>query len=126
MFYGPFRAAVGCDLIGDRLSYQMDPANGREALLESLLDEAEGADMLMVKPGLSYLDVLTRLRDRTLLPLVCYQVGGEYAMIKFATDARALDEAATVRESLLAMKRAGADLIVSYYACLALREGWIA
>lgn len=124
-FYGPFRAAAGCELKGDRLAYQMDPANGREALLESLLDETEGADMLMVKPGLPYLDVLTRLRDRTLLPLVCYQVGGEYAMIRFAAAAGALDEAATVRESLLAMKRAGANLIVSYYARSALREGWI-
>ncbi|WP_051045056.1 porphobilinogen synthase [Methylobacterium sp. B1] len=124
-FYGPFRAAANCDLVGNRLSYQMDPANGREALLESMLDETEGADLLMVKPGLPYLDVLTRLRDRTLLPLVCYQVGGEYAMIKFAADAGALDEAVTVYESLLSMKRAGADLIVSYYARRALRENWI-
>ncbi|WP_445928384.1 porphobilinogen synthase [Methylobacterium sp. CB376] len=124
-FYGPFRAAAACEPIGDRSSYQMDPANGREALLESLLDEAEGADMLMVKPGLAYLDVLTRLRDRTPLPLVSYQVGGEYAMIKFAADAGALDEAATVRESLLAMKRAGATLIVSYYAHRAVKDGWI-
>lgn len=124
-FYGPFRAAAACEPIGDRSSYQMDPANGREALLESLLDEAEGADMLMVKPGLAYLDVLTRLRDRTPLPLVSYQVGGEYAMIKFAADAGALDEAATVRESLLAMKRAGATLIVSYYARRAVKDGWI-
>ncbi|MCT8266590.1 porphobilinogen synthase [Afifella sp. JA880] len=124
-FYGPFRAAAGCNLNGDRLSYQMDPANGREALLESLLDEAEAADMLMVKPGLAYLDVLTRLRERTLLPLACYQVGGEYAMIRFAADAGALNEATSVHESLLAMKRAGADLIISYYAHQALREGWV-
>ncbi|MBK1623867.1 porphobilinogen synthase [Afifella marina] len=124
-FYGPFRAAAGCDLVGDRRAYQMDPANGREALLESLIDEAEAADMLMVKPGLPYLDVLTRLRERTLLPLVCYQVGGEYAMIRFAADADALNEAASVHESLLAMKRAGADLIISYYARQALREGWV-
>lgn len=124
-FYGPFRAAAGCDLTGDRLTYQMNPANQREALLESLLDEAEGADMLMVKPAIAYLDVLTRLRDRTLLPLVCYQVGGEYAMIKFAARAGALDEASTVRESLLSMKRAGANLIISYYAHRALQENWL-
>lgn len=124
-FYGPFRAAAGCELEGDRLAYQMNPANGREALLESLLDEVEGADMLMVKPGMPYLDVLTRLRDRTLLPLASYQVGGEYAMIKFAANAGALDEAATVRESLLAMKRAGADLIISYFTRDFLRGGWL-
>ncbi|MGH7156441.1 MAG: porphobilinogen synthase, partial [Acetobacteraceae bacterium] len=79
-FYGPFRAAAGCDLRGNRKTYQLDPPNGREALRESLLDEAEGADILMVKPGLAYLDVLARLRDRTLLPLAAYQVSGEYAM----------------------------------------------
>jgi porphobilinogen synthase len=124
-FYGPFRSAAGCDLVGDRSGYQMDPANGREALLESLLDETEGADLLMVKPGLAYLDVLARLRDRTLLPLACYQVGGEYAMIVFAAQAGALDEATTARECLLAMKRAGADLIISYYARRAVRERWL-
>lgn len=124
-FYGPFRSAAGCDLVGDRLAYQMDPANGREALLEALLDETEGADLLMVKPGLAYLDVLARLRDRTLLPLACYQVGGEYAMIRFAAQAGALDEATTARECLLAMKRAGADLIISYYALRAVRERWL-
>ncbi|WP_277980316.1 hypothetical protein [Sphingomonas phyllosphaerae] len=118
-------SAAGCELKGNRLSYQMDAANGRQALLESLLDEAEGADILMVKPCLPYLDVLTRLRDRTLLPLACYQVGGEYAMIRFAAEANAIDEGETVRESLLAMKRAGADLIVSYYARRALRERWL-
>lgn len=124
-FYGPFRSAAGCDLVGDRSAYQMDPANGREAVLESLLDETEGADLLMVKPGLAYLDVLARLRDRTLLPLACYQVGGEYAMIRFAAQAGALDEATTARECLLAMKRAGADLIISYYARRAVRERWL-
>ncbi|MFC6739378.1 porphobilinogen synthase [Methylobacterium tardum] len=124
-FYGPFRSAAGCDLAGDRLAYQMDSANGREALLEALLDETEGADLLMVKPALAYLDVLARLRDRTLLPLACYQVGGEYAMIRFAAQAGALDEATTARECLLAMKRAGADLIISYYARRAVRERWL-
>ncbi|HUL37653.1 MAG TPA: porphobilinogen synthase, partial [Thermodesulfobacteriota bacterium] len=115
-FYGPFRAAAGCDLKGDRKAYQMDPMNGREALRESFTDEAEGADMLMVKPGLAYLDVLARLRERTLLPLAAYQVSGEYAMIKFAAAAGALDEKRIVRETLGAFKRAGADLILTYFA----------
>lgn len=122
-FYGPFRAAAGCDLKGDRRTYQLDPANGREALRESLLDEAEGADILMVKPGLPYLDVLARLRERTLLPIAAYQVSGEYAMIRFAAAAGAIDEAAVVREAMCAFKRAGADLIVSYFARNLLREG---
>ncbi len=115
-FYGPFRAAAGCDLIGDRKQYQMDYANGREALRESAQDEAEGADMLMVKPGLAYLDVLTRIRDQTLLPLGVYQVSGEYAMIKFAGAAGAIDEERVVHETLTAFKRAGADLILTYFA----------
>jgi porphobilinogen synthase len=122
-FYGPFRAAAGCELKGDRKTYQMDPANGREALRESLQDEAEGADILMVKPGLPYLDVLARLRERTLLPLAVYQVSGEYAMIKFAAAAGAIDERAVVRETLGAFKRAGADLILTYFARQVIREG---
>ena len=123
-FYGPFRAASGCDLHGDRKTYQMDPMNGREALRESIEDEAEGADMLMVKPGLAYLDVLARIRERTLLPLGVYQVSGEYAMIKFAAQAGALDEARVVRETLGAFKRAGADMILSYFARDVVREGF--
>jgi porphobilinogen synthase len=123
-FYGPFRVAAGCELQGDRKTYQMDPMNGREALLESLLDEAEGADMLMVKPGLPYLDVLTRLRERTLLPLVVYQVSGEYAMIRFAAASGAIDERQVVRETLGAFKRAGADLIISYFARDVIRDGF--
>ena len=115
-FYGPFRDAAGCDLDGDRKSYQMDPANGREALRESLDDAAEGADILMVKPGMPYLDILARLRDRTLLPLAAYQVSGEYAMIKFAARAGAIDEDQAIMESLIAFKRAGADLIMTYFA----------
>ncbi|TFY87705.1 hypothetical protein DYL61_25705 [Pseudomonas nabeulensis] len=91
-------------------------AIARKAVRESLLDEAEGADMLMVKPALAYLDVLARLRGQTLLPLVAYQVGGEYAMIKFAATAGAIDEVCTVQETLGAIKRAGADLIISYLA----------
>ena len=115
-FYGPFRAAAGCDLQGDRMAYQMDPANGREALRESALDEAEGADLLMVKPGLPYLDVLARLRERTDLPIGVYQVSGEYAMIKHAAAAGAIDEVRVVDETLTAFKRAGADLILTYFA----------
>jgi len=123
-FYGPFRAAAGCDLKGDRKAYQMNPMNPREALRESMLDEAEGADILMVKPGLAYLDILSQLRQQTLLPIAMYQVGGEYAMIKFAAQAGALDEKRVVRETLGAMKRAGADLILSYFARDVVREGF--
>ena len=115
-FYGPFRAAAGCELKGDRKAYQMDPFNGREALRESILDEAEGADFLMVKPGIAYLDILARIRQQSLLPLAVYQVSGEYAMIKFAAQAGALDEKRVVRETLGAFKRAGADLILTYFA----------
>ncbi len=122
-FYGPFRAAAGSDLIGDRKTYQADPMNGREALRESDLDEAEGADMLMVKPGLPYLDVLTQIRARTHLPLGVYQASGEYAMIKFAALAGAIDEDRAIRETLGAFKRAGADLILTYFARQVLREG---
>ncbi len=122
-FYGPFRVAAGCDLVGDRKTYQMDPLNGREAMRESLIDEAEGADILMVKPGMPYLDILARLRDRTLLPLAVYQVSGEYAMIKFAAAAGAIDEDRVVREALGAFKRAGADLILSYFARDVIRAG---
>ena len=114
--YGPFREAAGSGLKGDRKTYQMDPMNGREALRESLQDEIEGADILMVKPGLAYLDVLAELRRRTLLPLAVYQVSGEYAMIKFAAAAGAIDEARVALETLGAMKRAGADLIITYFA----------
>jgi len=123
-FYGPFRAAAGCDLKGDRKAYQMDSMNSREALRESLLDEAEGADILMVKPGIAYLDVLAKLRERTLLPLAMYQVSGEYAMIKFAAAAGAIDEKRVVRETIGAMKRAGADLIITYFARDIAREGF--
>lgn len=123
-FYGPFRAAAGCDLRGDRKTYQLNPLNGREALRESIADEAEGADVLMVKPGMPYLDVIVRLRERTLLPIAAYQVSGEYALIKFAAAAGAVDEARVVRESLGAFKRAGADLILSYFAMDVARQGF--
>ncbi len=122
-FYGPFRAASGCELRGDRKSYQIDPLNARQALLESIADESEGADFLMVKPGLPYLDVLAKVRERSLLPIVAYQVSGEYAMIKFAAQAGALDEKLAVRETLGAFKRAGADLILTYFARDIAREG---
>ena len=123
-FYGPFRAAAGCDLDGDRKAYQMNPMNGREALRESDFDEAEGADILMVKPALPYLDVLIQVRQRSLLPLAAYQVSGEYAMIKFAAAAGAIDEDRVVRESLGAIKRAGADLILTYFAMDLARRGF--
>lgn len=115
-FYGPFRVAVECELDGDRHAYQADYANGRQALIEAYLDEEQGADILMVKPGTPYLDVLSQLRQRTELPLAVYQVGGEYAAIKFAVLAGALNEERTVMETLVGFKRAGADIIVSYYA----------
>jgi porphobilinogen synthase len=123
-FYGPFRAAAGCDLRGDRKTYQLNPLNGREALRESIADEAEGADILMVKPGMPYLDVIARLRERTLLPIAAYQVSGEYALIKFAAAAGAVEEARVVRESLGAFKRAGADLILTYFAMAVARQGF--
>lgn len=115
-FYGPFRDAVDSSFKGTRNSYQMDPANGREALAESLEDEAEGADILMVKPGIAYLDVLASIRAHSTRPLAVYQVSGEYAMIKAAAAAGVIDEKAIVLESLQAFKRAGADLIITYYA----------
>lgn len=115
-FYGPFRDAVDSSFKGSRATYQLDMANGREALAESLQDEAEGADILMVKPGLAYLDVLADIRRNSLKPLAVYHVSGEYAMIKAAANAGVLDEKAVVLETMMAFKRAGADLIITYYA----------
>jgi porphobilinogen synthase len=116
-FYGPFReAAESAPAFGDRRQYQMDPANVREALLEAALDEAEGADMLMVKPALAYLDVVRAVRERTQLPLVAYNVSGEYAMVKAAARAGWIDECRVVLEALTGMRRAGADAIISYHA----------
>ena len=114
--YGPFREAAGSQLKGDRKTYQMDPMNRREAVRESLLDEQEGADVLMVKPAGTYLDIIRDVREASRLPLAAYQVSGEYAMIKFAAAAGAIDEARVVRESLGAIKRAGADMILTYFA----------
>ena len=122
-FYGPFRdAAQSAPSFGDRSSYQMDPANRLEALREAEADMREGADMLMVKPALPYLDVLRDLRQRFDLPLAAYQVSGEYAMIKAAAEKGWLDEPRVVLESLLSMKRAGADFILSYFSLDMLRK----
>ncbi|MBI4851442.1 MAG: porphobilinogen synthase [Acidobacteria bacterium] len=122
-FYGPFREAAGSTpQFGDRRSYQMDPANRREAMREAMLDIDEGADMLMVKPALAYLDVLKELRERSDLPLAAYQVSGEYAMIKAAARLGWLDENRIMWETLTAIKRAGADLILTYYAKEAARQ----
>jgi porphobilinogen synthase len=116
-FYGPFRdAAHSAPAEGDRRGYQMDPANGREAVREVLLDLEEGADMVMVKPALPYLDVIRSVREATLALLAAYQVSGEYAMITSAAAHGLLDERAAVLESLAAIKRAGADMIVTYWA----------
>ncbi len=116
-FYAPFRdAAHSSPQFGDRQSYQMDPANGREALREIELDAAEGADIVMVKPALPYLDVIAAARARTLLPIAAYQVSGEYSMIKAAAKAGWLDEGRAMMESLLSIKRAGADFILTYFA----------
>ena len=124
-FYGPFREAAECaPKHGDRATYQMDPANGREALREARLDEEEGADMLMVKPALPYLDVLTRVRDATTLPLGAYNVSGEYAMIKAAAAAKMIDERRVVLEVLTSIRRAGADFVLTYHAIEAAR--WLA
>ena len=122
-FYGPFRDAVGSSglLKGNKKTYQMDPANSDEALREVALDIEEGADMIMVKPGMPYLDVLRRVKDRFEMPTFVYQVSGEYAMIKAAGQNGWLDERTCVMESLLAFKRAGADGILTYYALDAAR-----
>jgi porphobilinogen synthase len=115
-FYGPFREAAGSvPSLGDRRGYQMDPANAREALAECELDIAEGADVLMIKPALAYLDVIAAARARFDLPIAAYNVSGEYAMIKAAAAAGDLDEVAGARETLTAIRRAGAGIIVSYW-----------
>jgi porphobilinogen synthase len=133
-FYGPFRDAAGSSPHGgidghpapsDRRSYQMDPRNAREAAIEVALDEAEGADLLMVKPALPYLDVVARVRALTDRPVVAYQVSGEYAMLEAAAEAGALERAGAVRESLTAIRRAGADLVLTYHALEAVEQGWL-
>jgi porphobilinogen synthase len=125
-FYGPFREALGTKLKGDKLTYQMDPANSAEALREVALDLEEGADMVMVKPGLPYLDVIRRVRDTFDVPTFAYQVSGEYAMIQAAAQNGWIDGDRAMMESLVAFKRAGADGVFTYYAPLVaerLRQG---
>jgi porphobilinogen synthase len=116
-FYGPFReAADSTPAFGDRRAYQMDPANGAEAVRESVLDVEEGADVVMVKPALPYLDVIRRVKDETRVPVAAYNVSGEYAMIKAASAAGMLDERAAVLEALTSIRRAGADIVITYHA----------
>ena len=116
-FYGPFREAAGSTpAFGDRRAYQMDPANGDEAVREALLDVQEGADVVMVKPALAYLDVIRRVKDATHMPVAAYNVSGEYAMVKAGAAAGALDERTVVLETLTSIRRAGADIIISYHA----------
>jgi porphobilinogen synthase len=116
-FYGPFReAADSAPAFGDRHSYQMDPANGREALREALLDVQEGADLVMIKPALPYLDVIAAIKQRTDMPVAAYSVSGEYAMVKAAAAAGYLEERTAVLEALTCIRRAGADIVISYHA----------
>ncbi|PIJ52533.1 delta-aminolevulinic acid dehydratase, partial [Leucobacter sp. OLES1] len=114
--YGPFREAVDSQLTGDRRSYQQDPANRREGLREAELDLAEGADVLMVKPAMSYLDVLADVAATSPVPVWAYQVSGEAAMIEAASANGWIDRSAAIHESLISIRRAGADAILSYFA----------
>ncbi|KAJ1436093.1 delta-aminolevulinic acid dehydratase [Ochromonadaceae sp. CCMP2298] len=124
-FYGPFRDALGSHPgFGDKKTYQQDPANGREALVETMLDIAEGADILMVKPGMPYLDVIHSMRQNTHLPIAAYHVSGEYAMMKAAVERGWLDEKKAVLETMTCFKRAGSDIILTYYAKQAAK--WLA
>lgn len=121
-FYGPFRdAAESPPSFGDRSQYQMDPANSREALREVDLDVAEGADMLMVKPALAYLDIIRQVKDRHSLPLAAYQVSGEYSMVKAAAEKGWIDERRVALETLTSIRRAGADMVITYWAKDAVR-----
>ena len=116
-YYGPFRdVAESTPSFGDRASYQMDPANRREAIAESISDEAQGADILMVKPALAYLDIVREIKDATTLPMAVYNVSGEYAMLKFAGMNDLIDYERVVMETMVSFKRAGADIIISYHA----------
>lgn len=125
-FYGPFRDAAGsAPQFGDRKSYQMDCRNAREAEKEVLLDIDEGADIVMVKPALAYLDVIVRVREITTLPVCAYNVSGEYSMVKAAAKLGYGDEAALVREILTAVFRAGADMVISYHTRDVLAKGWV-
>jgi porphobilinogen synthase len=116
-YYGPFRdVAESTPSFGDRRSYQMNPANSREALLESLEDDKQGADILMVKPALAYLDIVKSIKENTLKPLAVYNVSGEYSMLKFAGKNNLIDYERTLLETMISFKRAGADIIISYHA----------
>ena len=116
-YYGPFRdVAESTPSFGDRSTYQMDPANRREAINESIADEAQGADILMVKPTLAYLDIVREIKDNTSLPMAVYNVSGEYAMLKNAGSAGLIDYDRVLMETMLSFKRAGADIIISYHA----------
>ena len=115
-FYGPFREAVDSSLQGDRRTYQQDPANAREAVREALLDVAEGADIVMVKPALGYLDVVARVRDAVDLPVAAYNVSGEYAMVEAAAEHGWIDRERAIDESVLSIRRAGADIVLTYWA----------
>ena len=122
-FYGPFReAADSAPKFGDRKTYQMDPANRREALKEVEMDLEEGADIVMVKPALSYLDIIREVKDNTIVPVAAYSVSGEYAMVKAAAKAGLIDEERIVMEMLTSIKRAGADIIITYYAIYAAKK----
>ncbi len=123
-YYGPFRAAAdSAPHTGDRSTYQMDPANSREALREVMLDLDEGADMVMVKPALAYLDIIRQTKEISTVPVAAYNVSGEYAMIKFSAQAGLIDEKRTILETLTSIKRAGADIIITYHALEA--AGWL-
>ncbi|WP_223622671.1 porphobilinogen synthase [Microbacterium sp. EST19A] len=120
-FYGPFREAVDSQLTGDRRTYQLDPGNRREGVREAVVDEAEGADIVMVKPAMSFLDVLREVRDTVHIPVWAYQVSGEYAMVEAAAANGWIDRRAAVLESLLSIRRAGADAVLTYWATEAAR-----
>ncbi len=122
-FYGPFREAVSSTLQGDRRTYQQDPANGREAMRETILDLAEGADLVMVKPALGYLDVLSQVAALSRVPVAAYNVSGEYSMIEAAAAAGYLDREAAVLETLTSIRRGGADIVLTYWATEA--AGWL-
>ncbi|RZK55473.1 MAG: porphobilinogen synthase [Pedobacter sp.] len=125
-YYGPFREAADCaPNKGDRKAYQMDFRNGNEALREALLDEAEGADVLMVKPALAYLDVISNLKQNSSLPIACYNVSGEYSMIKAAAEKGWIDEQKVVMETMHAFARAGASIITTYHIRDIVEQGWM-
>ena len=125
-YYGPFReAADSSPQSGDRKAYQMDSRNTRESVKEALLDEEEGADILMVKPALAYLDVIAKVRESSLLPLACYNVSGEYSMVKAAAAQGLIDEQRIVMENMIAFARAGCDIIITYHARDIVEKGWL-